>query len=117
ARAQGECARHVLLDGDAAHELAVDRQINDAETAFADHALDFELAQIEARSERIRRRVNAARRGRGLWGSRGTGRRLLWQRFAGARRVVVAAHGAPFALRAVPPRGSERLRSGRAALM
>src|SRR5882724_8998954 len=27
------------------------------------------------------------------------------------------AHVAPFALRAVPPRGSERLRSGRAALM
>ena len=38
-------------------------------------------------------------------------------RIAHGQQQCRCGHGAPLALRAVPPRGSERLRSGRAALM
>ena len=46
--ARGQHARHVFLDRDGALERMVERDVDDAEAAFAEDAGDFEIGQAGA---------------------------------------------------------------------
>jgi hypothetical protein len=57
--------REVLLDRDVTVQDLVEREVDDAEAAFAEHANDLELADLRARRQRLADRLGLAARGRG----------------------------------------------------